>query len=131
MTRPFPVSSLTLPILSALLNSRISLAGAATSIIFSVTKYVFCRDKCVLVGTKVLSRQIRVCRENFFCRDKHNFVEASILLSRQKTCSVPTNMCLSRQRHVATKTIVVAAPAREPSRVFETILSMALKCWLK
>ena len=35
-----------------------SLAGAATSIIFVTTKHVFCRDKSMLVATKLcLSRQ--------------------------------------------------------------------------
>ena len=33
----------------------VSLAGAATSTIFVATKHVFCRDKSMLVATKLLS----------------------------------------------------------------------------
>ena len=64
----------------------------------------------VLVATKVLSRQTRFLlflRQKFypnknicsrqFCHDK-SFVAASLLLSRQKTCFVATNTCLSRQK---------------------------------
>ena len=35
----------------------VSLAGIATSITFVATKHVFCRDKSMLVVTKVLSRK--------------------------------------------------------------------------
>ena len=35
----------------------LSLAGAATSMIFVATKHIFCRDKSTLVATKLLSRQ--------------------------------------------------------------------------
>ena len=56
---------------------------------FGSTKHVFCRDKSMLV---VLSRQTRVCRNK-------SFVSTSILLSRKKTCSVATNMCLLRQKY--------------------------------
>ena len=37
--------------------------------VFVETKYVFCRDKSMLVATKLLSRQA------YFCHDKHVFVE--------------------------------------------------------
>ena len=58
--------------------SRVSLAGAATSIIFVATKHVFCRYKSMFVATKVcLSRQNYVfvttnvlSRQAYFCRDK-------------------------------------------------------------
>ena len=53
-------------------SALLSLAGAATSIIFVVTKYGFCRDKGMRVATK-----------DMFCRGKHVFV-ATKLLSRQK-----------------------------------------------
>ena len=76
----------------------IALAGAATSIIFVVTKHVFCRDKSMLAATKLrLSRQLCLfftfVATNISC-DK-SFVATSILLSRQKTCFVATNTCLS------------------------------------
>ena len=75
----------------------LSLAGAATSIIFvatNTTKHVFCRDKSMFVTTKVCwSRQKYVGRDKT-CRDKHNLVATKvyfmlclsrqILLSRQK-----------------------------------------------
>ena len=94
---------------------KVSLAGA----VFVATKHVFCRDKSMLAATKVLSGQIRVCpdktrllsRQKYVCRYKH-FVATSILLSQQKTCFVETNTCFSRQKFVATKMILVAAPAK-------------------
>ena len=60
-----------------------------------------------------LSRQTRVCR------DKSDFVAASILLWRQKTkqkktCFVATITCLSQS--TATKMVLVAAPANESRR---------------
>ena len=61
-----------------------------------------CRDKSMLVITKLLLQQICVCRNKSFvatkilCHDKHNFVLASILLSQEKTF-VATKTCLSRQ----------------------------------
>ena len=65
----------------------------------SCHKYHFCRDKHVFVTTK-----------HVFCRDKK-------YACRDKTF-VPTKLCLSRQifdKHlfVATKTILVAAPAND------------------
>ena len=76
-----------------------SLEGAAASIIFVATKplvvttkrvvvttkHVFCRDKRMLVATKLLSRQN-------VCHDKIMFVAANTCLSRQNTC-------LSRQKY--------------------------------
>ena len=47
-------------------------------------------NTCMLVVTKVLSRQ------NYVCRDK-GFGATSILLSRRKTWFVATNTCLSRR----------------------------------
>ena len=68
------------------------LAEAATSIIFVATKvftkHVICREKNMLVATKLcLSRQT-------FCRNKHNFVA-------------------TKDVFVATKMILVAAPASD------------------
>ena len=85
----------------------LSLAGAATSIIF--------------VATKVLSQQIFVAT-NTVCLDKHTFsfplfccccdetfVRTSILLSRQ------TRVCRDKT-FVATKMILEAAPANDISQ---------------
>ena len=68
-------------------SCRLSLVGAASSIVFVVTKHVFCHNKSMLVVTKVLSQiKIRLLRQNFcvttniilsqqkFCYDKHTFV---------------------------------------------------------
>ena len=66
----------------------VSLAGAATSIIFVMTKHVFCRDKSRL-ETKIF------CCDNFF-------VATSVLLLWQKTCFVVTKVCLLLQISVAT-----------------------------
>ena len=75
----------------------LSLAGTATSI-------VFCRDKSMLIATKHLSPQTSVCRE------KHNFVATSILLSRQKICFCRNKMHVM---FVVTKMILVAAPVND------------------
>ena len=75
---------------------KLSLAGAATSIIF-------CRDKTPLLSLQkyaCLSRQMFV-----FFRDE-TFATTSILLSRQKTC-------LCDKTFVATKMILVAVPAND------------------
>ena len=59
------------------IHRYVSFVGAATSI-FS------------FFHNRYLSRQN-------LCRNKHNFVATSMLLSQQKTCFVVTNTCLSRQ----------------------------------
>ena len=51
-------------------SALLSLAEAAASIIFVVTKYGFCRDKSMRVATKDL-----------FCRDKHVFVATKMILA--------------------------------------------------
>ena len=63
--------------------------------VFVATKHVFCCDNIMLLATKVLSHQTRVCRDNQInvCGDKP-FVAASILSSRQKTGFVATKMIL-------------------------------------
>ena len=78
-------------------SCTLSLAGAATSIIFVATKHVFHRNK-----TK---KQKYACRDKTFvvlsqhvCRDK-SFVATSMLLSQQKTCFVTTNTSLSQQKY--------------------------------
>ena len=75
-------------------------------------------------------------RQTYFCCDKrHNssfvvtksmlvatntliFVAASILLSRQKTCFVGTNTCLSRLCRDNSKMVLAAAPANDTTRAF-------------
>ena len=86
---------------------NLSLAGAATSIIFVATKDVFCRGRRVFVATKGLSRQ-KMC-----------FVAADACLLRQKVCrdkrcvlSRQTRVCCDK-RFVATKMILVAAVASD------------------
>ena len=118
------------------LGRALPLAGAATSEKFVATKDVFCREKSMLVATKLLSRQttffvatntglssfvatnILLSRQTtFFSRDKHVFVK----FGRNKYTFVPTNDVFSCDKHVfvmfvatkcfvATKVILVAAP---------------------
>ena len=68
---------------AALANVELSLAGAATNIIFVATN-ACCRDKSMLAATKLLSRPIYVCHEKTFVATN--------------TCFVATNTCF-----VATK----------------------------
>ena len=89
----------------------LSLAGAATSIIFVTTKHIFCHDKSMLVATKVcllwqnifvatkvfcdkyLSWQTCVCHDrsfvttkDVFCHDKHMFVATKVSFLWQNFC---------------------------------------------
>ena len=85
----------------------LSLAGAATTIIFAATKVLsrqtgVCRDKA-----RLLSRQAFLSRKTYFItkifsRDK-SYVPARIFLSRQKTCFVATNACLSWKKFCCDK----------------------------
>ena len=95
---------------------ELSLARAATSIIFVATKmfmfcrdkltfvatkHVFCRDKSMLVATNGISVSTKVLsRQAYFCRDKTR------LLSRQ------TRVCRDKT-FAATTMILVAAPAND------------------
>ena len=86
----------------------LSLAGAATSVIFIATntclsrqthllsrqKYA-CHDKTFVTTNIFLSRQINICR------DKHNIVATSLLLSRQNTCFVATKNMFCRDNNYA------------------------------
>ena len=77
---------------------KLSLAGAATSIIFVATKDVFCRDKSKLVWTKLLSRKSYVCRDKYlswekFCHDKNILLQQNF--SRDKHTFFATNTCMS------------------------------------
>ena len=77
----------------------------------------FVAIKSMLVATKLLSRQIRVCRDKYlsqqFCRDKHHFVATSILLSQQKTSFVMTNTCLTRQKMYTWQLLPMIAASRD------------------
>ena len=97
----------------------LSLAGAATSIIFVAKNTCLSRQK-----TRLLPRQKYACRDKPFvatniCRNKHNFVATNVWLSRQKyfvatnVSSPQTRLCLS---FVATKMILVSAPANDTLR---------------
>ena len=72
----------------------------------SCHKYNFLRQKMCFVATKVCLSQQNFCHDRHFrcnkkivatniCRDIHNFVVTSLLLSRQNTSFVMTKVCLS------------------------------------
>ena len=93
--------------------SSLSLAGAATSIIFVAARHFLSRQKYAC-RDKDLSRQNCHLWQNF-CRDKLSFVATNMSF-------VATKVWLSRQTHtrttfVATKMIFEAAPASETSQV--------------
>ena len=102
-------------------GSQLSLAGAATSIIFVETNVLsrqarVCSDKSMLPQQNVCGdKHTFVATKDVFCRGKHVFVSKKVsnyvcrnkCLSRQKfcilfsgqtTCFVETNTCLSRQK---------------------------------
>ena len=89
-------------------STVVSLAGAATSIISDetiilarrthvlvATKYVFCRDKSMLVATnKSLKIILLLSGQTRFCRDKTR------LLSRQKyACRDKTHVCRDKKHN--------------------------------
>ena len=79
--------------------------------LWSRQKYA-CRDKQVFVATNVLSRQKvlpRSSRQAFFCRDKR-----PVLLRQARTFRDRT--------FVATKMILVAAPANDNRKVLQFLL---------
>ena len=83
-------------------GGRLSLSGAATSIIFVATKFCrdksmlyFCRDKIMFVTTKLLSRQIFVAGNTCLSRQNTAFVVTK--LRKYHFCRDKTNTCLSRQ----------------------------------
>ena len=78
------------------------------------TKHVFCRDRSILVTTKRLSQQTRVCYDKDswrqkLCHDKHTFVETKDVFCLEKHMFVATN----DKTFVPTKIILVAAPAND------------------
>ena len=120
-------------------GSPISLAGAATTIIFVttkekhvfvMTKHVFCCNKSTLAMKKLLSWQNEnLLWQNVFVVTKlllwQIFVATNMCLSQQnyvKMCFVMTNTCLSQETcvshdkrvcHDNTTKILVAAPAND------------------
>ena len=57
-------------------------------------KYHFSRDKRVFAATKHVFCYVVTQLQNDFCRDKHNFVAISLLLSRQTyVCHDKTRLC--------------------------------------
>ena len=93
-----------------------SLAGAATSIIFVETKHVYCRDKSMLAATKLcLSQQACFCRDKYLSRQKYVcdtclsrqiFLVTKVCLSRQKYLSRPKYVCRDKHTFVATSIIL-------------------------
>ena len=81
----------------------ISLAGAATSIIFVATKIRVCRDKHNFVATKPLSEQAYLCRDKHvlvatnICGGKHTFVA-----TEKRVLSRKTGVCGDKHLLVAT-----------------------------
>ena len=93
---------------------RLSLAGAATSIIFVVTKHVFCRYKSVFVATKLLLWQTCFCRNKYnFCRDKFTSITTNIFVATKHVFCCDKNMLvmikvLSRQKFLLQQKYFVA-----------------------
>ena len=76
---------------------------------FVATKDVFCRDKSMLSATKRLSNRC-VCRDKT-CRDKHTFAARKHVFCRDK------HVFCRHKTFVATKMILVAAPANDPCQL--------------
>ena len=76
-------------------------SSVTTNTCLSQQKHIFCHDKSMLAATKHVSSHTFVLTN--ICRDKHNFVAKSLLLSqqmcllRQNTFFVATKVCLSQQ----------------------------------
>ena len=87
LSYPHPLQT-SISIILKMRASVFSMAGAATSIVFVVTKHVFCHDKNMLVATNMC-----------FCHNK------SMLAATKKHAA--TEPCLSRQIFVATKVFVM------------------------
>ena len=83
--------------ISSLPPSNVSLAGAATSIVFVATK-IFCRDRHYFVATKtcLYNKTTKLPQVSFLSRQKY-FVATDIILSRQRHVCI-----IKRQSFVAT-----------------------------
>ena len=86
----------------------VSFAGAATSIILVTTKDVFCRDKSMLVMTKLLC----LLRQNILLQQKYFVATKLCLLQQAYFCCNKRRVCCNKT-FVATKMILVAAPAND------------------
>ena len=89
--------------MTELRNCYLSLAEAATSKFFVATK-LLSRQTRVFVATNIFCRDKK---PNIFCRDKHTSVATKDVFYRDKHMYVAKNM------YVATKMILVAAPASD------------------
>ena len=127
---------------------RVSLAGAATSIIFVttkvlsqqtcvMTKHVFCCDKSMLVATtknvmtkwcllqqnfchnKYLLRQTCVCH-NKFCHDKHVFVATKVCLSWQTFCCDKIMLVATNICHDKTFVATIFVVKKNCEKTFDT-----------
>ena len=79
-------------------HGKVSLAGAATSIIF--------------VATKLLSRQIFVATKVCLSRKKHNFVSTNVLSRQAYFCRDKRRVCCDKT-FVTIKILLVAVPAND------------------
>ena len=80
--------------------------------VFVTTKHIFCRDKGMLVATKLLSRQNAT--SILLLRQKSCFVATDTCFVATNTCFVATNTCLSQLNFCRDKKmILVAAPAND------------------
>ena len=112
-SRDVPLSTMPIArILSSCEASFLSLAGAATSIIFVATNPYLLWRNTSFDSTKVclprqnFSRDKIVCRDQIFwswqkfCRDKHTFVATKDVFCHYKHVFVTTKVSLSRQKYV-------------------------------
>ena len=102
--------------------SNLSMAGAATSIIYVTTKKIVTTNTCLLwQNTSFVATKVCLSRQSFCCH-KHIFVTTQ-LLSRQTFCRnkltfLTTNTRLSRQNYVfwSDKSMLVTWQTRVPDR---------------
>ena len=87
----------------------------------SCHKYHFCHAKTFVMTNMCLLQQTHVCydktrllsRQKYACRDKHVFVVANIILSRQKLWHGKHTFVTTKDMFVVTKMILVSAPASD------------------
>ena len=116
----------------------------------NATKHFYFRDKSMIIATDTcLSRQNIICRDKtfvstkIFYRDKHNFVATEVFSRQAYFCrdkrrilSSQRRVCRDKEVFVATKMILMAAPATDSyphivsvelsllnQRLFPTLLS--------
>ena len=104
----------------------VSLAGAATSIIFVGPKVFVAPNTCLSHKNMLVATNTCLSRQSF-CRNKHNFVATTVLSQQAYFCREKhaffateyvfrdkTRACRDKT-FVATKIILVAAPANDSS----------------